>query len=261
MNIYCYKHLISHRKKCVLRCRYYKRTADEEKEFQISEAKTRDQRKQIEKRKDAFIKQCRVCQGWYSDKAMKLHRQRKNKFGVVHYDKCKKALGYKLLQGDKIEHPDYIMEKNLSMDYRYYLEHQIEVPVLQIFALTMPDPNKLIENAKRNDDHRKNKTQSIKKWTESTVEIEELDKHPNAKPKAKTKTEEEKEQTKVGASEDLGKWFMDDKARKESEVKKKKHKGKKKKKTGGNNDNKNENGETIEGKKFVEQKELSHWFQ
>jgi len=180
---------------------------------------------------------------------------------VIHYDKCKKALGYKLLQGDKIEHPDYIMEKNLSMDYRYYLEHQIEVPVLQIFALTMPDPNKLIENAKRNDDHRKNHTQSIKKWTESTVEIEELDEQPNTKLKAKIKTEEEKEQTKVGASQDLGKWFMDDKTRKESEIKRKKNKGKKKKKkTGGSNDKKNENGETIEGKQFIEQKELSHWF-
>ena len=48
-----------------------------------------------------------------------------DKYGRKHHDKCKKKLTNKLLQGDIIEHPDYIMENNLKMDYRYYLEHQI----------------------------------------------------------------------------------------------------------------------------------------
>ena len=39
------------------------------------------------------------------------------------------------LQGDRIEHPDYIKEKRLTPDYRHYITNQIMKPVCQLFAL------------------------------------------------------------------------------------------------------------------------------
>jgi len=39
------------------------------------------------------------------------------------------------LQGDRIEHPDYIREHKLKPDYRHYITNQIMKPVSQLFAL------------------------------------------------------------------------------------------------------------------------------
>ena len=39
------------------------------------------------------------------------------------------------LQGDRIETPSYIKEHNLKIDYRYYIEHQILNPIIQLFGL------------------------------------------------------------------------------------------------------------------------------
>ena len=41
------------------------------------------------------------------------------------------------LQGDRIETPEYIQEKNLKIDYAYYLEHQIITPVCQIMSTVL----------------------------------------------------------------------------------------------------------------------------
>jgi hypothetical protein len=40
-----------------------------------------------------------------------------------------------LLQGDRIEHPQYVKEKNLKLDAKYYIEHQILNPLAQLFSL------------------------------------------------------------------------------------------------------------------------------
>jgi DNA polymerase elongation subunit (family B) len=46
------------------------------------------------------------------------------------------------LQGDKIEHPDYIKKHNLKPDYTFYITNQILKPVTQVFALILEDiPN------------------------------------------------------------------------------------------------------------------------
>lgn len=39
------------------------------------------------------------------------------------------------LQGDRIETPEYIKEKKLLPDYKYYIEHQLENPIGQLFGL------------------------------------------------------------------------------------------------------------------------------
>ena len=43
------------------------------------------------------------------------------------------------LQGDKIEHPDYIIEKKLKPDFTHYITNQIMKPVQQVFALVLED--------------------------------------------------------------------------------------------------------------------------
>jgi DNA polymerase elongation subunit (family B) len=43
----------------------------------------------------------------------------------------------KILQGDRIEHPDFIRKNNLKPDYEFYITNQIMKPVLQLYALTL----------------------------------------------------------------------------------------------------------------------------
>ena len=45
--------------------------------------------------------------------------------------------GTKVLQGDKIEHPDFIREQRLRPDYEFYISNQIMKPVLQLYALVL----------------------------------------------------------------------------------------------------------------------------
>ena len=39
------------------------------------------------------------------------------------------------LQGDRVEHPTYIREKGLRPDYKFYIQHQLMNPLVQLFAL------------------------------------------------------------------------------------------------------------------------------
>jgi DNA polymerase elongation subunit (family B) len=43
------------------------------------------------------------------------------------------------LQGDRVEHPDYIKEHNLRIDYLFYITNQIQKPVCQVFALALEE--------------------------------------------------------------------------------------------------------------------------
>lgn len=42
-----------------------------------------------------------------------------------------------VLQGERIEHPEYIRKQNLKPDYEFYITNQIMKPVLQLYALTL----------------------------------------------------------------------------------------------------------------------------
>ena len=46
-----------------------------------------------------------------------------------------------VLQGDKIENPEYIREHNLKLDYKFYITNQIMKPVCQIYALAVTELN------------------------------------------------------------------------------------------------------------------------
>lgn len=45
----------------------------------------------------------------------------------------------KLLQGDMIEHPDYIRQNDLKPDYSFYITNQIMKPIVQLYALALDD--------------------------------------------------------------------------------------------------------------------------
>lgn len=43
------------------------------------------------------------------------------------------------LQGDRIEHPDYIRETGIKPDYQYYITNQLMKPITQLYALCVED--------------------------------------------------------------------------------------------------------------------------
>ena len=43
------------------------------------------------------------------------------------------------LQGEKIEHPEYIVQNKLKPNYSFYITNQIMKPVQQVFALVLED--------------------------------------------------------------------------------------------------------------------------
>ena len=53
------------------------------------------------------------------------------------YIETKASRGAKVLQGDKIENPDYIKKNSIKPDYKFYITNQIMKPVGQIYALTV----------------------------------------------------------------------------------------------------------------------------
>ena len=141
MNIYCVFHLPRHKNTCVKICRFCKLNGNE-----------------------TSLVNCSTCTGWYCNKCHDKHKMGKDKYKKVHNNKCKKALTNKLLQGDTIEYPPYIEENKLKIDFKYYLEHQIQKPVMQIFELVMKNPESIISDLIRTMNNAKNGNQSIKDW-------------------------------------------------------------------------------------------------
>jgi DNA polymerase elongation subunit (family B) len=64
----------------------------------------------------------------------------------------KKAQGKedKILQGDKIEHPDYIQKNKLQVDYKFYLTNQIMNPTCQFLEIVMKDTEDMFNEAIKN---------------------------------------------------------------------------------------------------------------
>ena len=75
------------------------------------------------------------------------------------------ALGRKkkgVLQGERIEHPDYIKAHNLKLDYTHYITNQIMKPVLQVYGIVVEQ----LPGYKKQADYweEKKKTLSMDKW-------------------------------------------------------------------------------------------------
>ena len=56
------------------------------------------------------------------------------------YINVKERKGQKILQGDRVEHPDYIRENNLKINYKFYITNQLQRPIMQILELCLNKP-------------------------------------------------------------------------------------------------------------------------
>jgi DNA polymerase delta subunit 1 len=143
MKLYCVQHLGNHRDTCTQICRFCKVHNNEE---------------------GTLIRRCETCNGCYCGDDFAKHMLKKDKYGNESHDKCKKPLSNKIIQGDIVENPLYILENDLKIDYRYYYDHQIEKPVMQIFELVMKNPASIVEDILRDDTNKKTGNQDISKW-------------------------------------------------------------------------------------------------
>jgi DNA polymerase elongation subunit (family B) len=50
------------------------------------------------------------------------------------------------LQGDRVEHPDYVVEHNLKLDYLFYITNQIMKPALQFLELIAYNPDDIFKD-------------------------------------------------------------------------------------------------------------------
>jgi DNA polymerase elongation subunit (family B) len=80
----------------------------------------------------------------------------------------------KALQGDKIEHPQYINDNKLKLDYGHYITNQIMKPLLQVFSLVLDDmpnfKNKLLKKKKMDAEIAKYKRELDSEKFEKKVE-------------------------------------------------------------------------------------------
>ena len=72
--------------------------------------------------------------------------------------------GQKILQGDRIETPEYILENNISINYSYYITNQLMKPIIQIYDLVMKEPEHIFTDALRIITNKKNKNTAISNW-------------------------------------------------------------------------------------------------
>jgi len=70
----------------------------------------------------------------------------------------------KLLQGDKIEHPDYILEHNLKIDYLFYLTNQIKNPTIQFLELVHDDPGSIFRPFIISEENKRNGITELTKF-------------------------------------------------------------------------------------------------
>lgn len=77
-----------------------------------------------------------------------------------------KKFNNKTLQGDRVEHPNYIKENNLRLDYLFYVTNQVMNPVCQIYALALEH----LDNYKLSKRHwEKMETELKTKYSQSEV--------------------------------------------------------------------------------------------
>lgn len=82
------------------------------------------------------------------------------------YVVVKKSKKTRMLQGELIEHPDYVIKHCLQIDYLHYLIHQIINPVSKILTLMMPakDVNKMFDYFISKEESKRAGRQAMDKW-------------------------------------------------------------------------------------------------
>jgi DNA polymerase elongation subunit (family B) len=59
------------------------------------------------------------------------------------------------LQGDRVEHPDYLIKNNLKIDYLFYITNQIMKPCMQFLELIVEKPEKIFNDYIIREENRK----------------------------------------------------------------------------------------------------------
>jgi DNA polymerase elongation subunit (family B) len=59
------------------------------------------------------------------------------------------------LQGDRVEHPDYLVQNNLKIDYLFYITNQIMKPCMQFLELIVEKPEKIFNDYIIREENRK----------------------------------------------------------------------------------------------------------
>jgi hypothetical protein len=82
-------------------------------------------------------------------------------------------------QAARVEHPDYVKENNLQLDYLYYIRKQIMKPVCQFLSLIMKNPESIFNDIMNKEIHRRKgaKVTDINKFASklTTNDIDDLE--------------------------------------------------------------------------------------
>lgn len=70
----------------------------------------------------------------------------------------------KAKQYEKVEDPVYVKENNLKLDALYYIEHQLEKPILQVLELLTSNPEKIFKDIKRNYINQRDGQTTLLSW-------------------------------------------------------------------------------------------------
>lgn len=77
----------------------------------------------------------------------------------------------KKLQGDKIEHIDYVRQKKLTIDTTHYITNQIQNPVAQLFALCISQMEGYVEPTRRYSDLYKEYLEKFEDPEQATLKV------------------------------------------------------------------------------------------
>ncbi len=83
-------------------------------------------------------------------------------------------------QGERVEHPDYIIENNLELDYVYYILHQFMKPSIQFLELLTPNPEKIFEHVIMIETNRRTGKRPLNYYFKLLEEIEQAKNMPDA---------------------------------------------------------------------------------
>jgi DNA polymerase elongation subunit (family B) len=92
-----------------------------------------------------------------------------------------KTNGKVKLQGDKIEHPDFVIDNNLEIDYLFYLTNQIMNPAVQFLELKKLDAEKIFYDAIYREENKRKKIKDIGSWFKPSKSNSNKDFDPNLK--------------------------------------------------------------------------------
>ncbi len=81
------------------------------------------------------------------------------------------------LQGDRVEHPDYLVKNKLKIDNLFYITNQIMKPCIQFLELIIENPKKIFENYIIREENRKNCKVPIRYYLQgNTIDCDEFNK-------------------------------------------------------------------------------------